>query len=164
PRVLEISVSGLPRVVPTQLALALPATALGLPGTVAPGSDLLTRDLYGTGPSMLVGLTAALLGIGVGLIIGLLAGLLGGLVDQVLMRITDLFLTIPFLPLAIILVVVLTASALVIIAIIAFFSWMGFARVIRSQVLTLRERPFIEAARAAGAGNGRILSRHLFPN
>src|SRR2546427_316474 len=143
---------------------SLLATSWGLLGTDAAGSDLLTRDLYGTGPSMLVGLTAALLGIGVGLIIGLLAGLLGGLVDQVLMRITDLFLTIPFLPLAIILVVVLTASALVIIAIIAFFSWMGFARVIRSQVLTLRERPFIEAARAAGAGNGRILSRHLFPN
>ena len=161
---IEIRFDGPQRVDITNLQLTLLGTSWGLLGTDAAGSDLLTRDLYGTGPSMLVGLTAALLGIGVGLIIGLLAGLLGGLVDQVLMRITDLFLTIPFLPLAIILVVVLTASALVIIAIIAFFSWMGFARVIRSQVLTLRERPFIEAARAAGAGNGRILSRHLFPN
>ncbi len=113
---------------------------------------------------MVVGLVSALLGIGVGLIVGLLAGLMGGIVDQILMRITDIFLTIPFLPLAIILVVILSPGELTIITIIAFFSWMGFARVIRSQVLTLRERPFIEAARAAGAGNGRILSRHLFPN
>ena len=161
---IEVTFDGPQRVVITNLQLSLLGTAWGLLGTDAAGNDLLTRDLIGTGPSMLVGLTAALLGIGVGLIIGLLAGLLGGIVDQLLMRITDLFLTIPFLPLAIILVVVLTASALVIIMIIAFFSWMGFARVIRSQVLTLRERPFIEAARAAGAGNARILSKHLFPN
>ena len=161
---IELTFDGPQRVDITNLQLSLLGTAWGLLGTDSAGSDLLTRDLFGTGPSMLVGLTAALLGIGVGLIIGLLAGLLGGVVDQLLMRITDLFLTIPFLPLAIILVVVLTASALVIIMIIAFFSWMGFARVIRSQVLTLRERPFIEAARAAGAGNGRILSKHLFPN
>ena len=161
---IEITFDGPQRVDITNLQLTLLGTSWGLLGTDAAGSDLLTRDLIGTGPSMLVGLTAALLGIAVGLVIGLLAGLLGGLIDQLLMRITDLFLTIPFLPLAIILVVVLTASAVVIIAIIAFFSWMGFARVIRSQVLTLRERPFIEAARAAGAGNIRILSKHLFPN
>jgi len=161
---IEVTFDGPQRVDITNLQLTLLGTAWGLLGTDSGGNDLLTRDLIGTGPSMLVGLTAALLGIGVGLLIGLLAGLLGGIVDQLLMRITDLFLTIPFLPLAIILVVVLTASALVIIMIIAFFSWMGFARVIRSQVLTLRERPFIEAARAAGAGNGRILTRHLFPN
>ena len=160
----QVTFDGPQKVEVTNLQLTLLGTSWGLLGTDAGGNDLLTRDLLGTGPSMLVGLTAALLGIGVGLIIGLLAGLIGGIVDQLLMRITDLFLTIPFLPLAIILVVVLTASALVIIMIIAFFSWMGFARVIRSQVLTLRERPFIEAARAAGAGNGRILSKHLFPN
>ena len=160
----QITFNGSQQVNITNLQLSLAGTAWGLLGTDSGGNDLLTRDLRGTAPSMLVGLTAAVLGIGVGLIIGLLAGLLGGLVDQILMRITDMFLTIPFLPLAIILVVVLTPGALTIIFIIAFFSWMGFARVIRSQVLTLRERPFIEAARAAGAGNGRILSRHLFPN
>jgi ABC-type dipeptide/oligopeptide/nickel transport system permease subunit len=160
----EITFDGAQQVNITNLQLSLTGTAWGLLGTDSGGNDLLTRDLLGTGASMLVGLTAAVLGIGVGLLIGLLAGLLGGIVDQLLMRITDLFLTIPFLPLAIILVVILTPSALTIIMIIAFFSWMGFARVIRSQVLTLRERPFIEAARAAGAGNGRILSRHLFPN
>ncbi len=161
---IEVTFDGAQQVNITNLQLSLAGTAWGLFGTDSGGNDLLTRDLRGTAPSMLVGLTAAVLGIGVGLIIGLLAGLFGGIIDQLLMRITDMFLTIPFLPLAIILVVVLTPSALTIIMIIAFFSWMGFARVIRSQVLTLRERPFIEAARAAGAGNGRILSRHLFPN
>ena len=146
------------------LQLSLYGTAWGLLGTDSAGNDLLSRDLIGTTSSMIVGLSAATLGIGLGLLIGLLAGLLGGLIDQLLMRITDMFLTIPFLPLAIILVVVLRPSAITIISIIALFSWMGFARVIRSQVLTLRERPFIEAARAAGSGNGRILSKHLFPN
>src|SRR5207245_10291215 len=106
--------------------------------------------------------TAALLGIGVGLIIGLLAGLIGGVVDQLLMRITDLFLTIPFLPLAIILVVVLTASALVIIMIIAFFSWMGFARVIRSQVLTLREGPLMVVFLASWAFVGGCICKIIF--
>jgi len=161
---IEVGFDGVQTLDITNLQLSLPGTAWGLFGTDNGGNDLLTRDLLGTPSSMLVGLTSALLGIGVGLLIGLLAGLLGGIVDQVLMRVTDLMLTIPFLPLAIILTVILTPSALTIIMIIAFFSWMGFARVIRSQVLTLRERPFIEAARAAGAGNVRILTKHLFPN
>ncbi len=162
--VVQVTFDGAQTVNITNLQLSLSGTAWGLLGTDAAGDDLLTRDIYGTPASMLVGLTAAVLGIAIGLIIGLLAGLIGGLVDQLLMRITDMFLTIPFLPLAIILTVVLQSTATTIIIIIAFFSWMGFARVIRSQVLTLRERPFIEAARAAGSGNMRILSRHLFPN
>lgn len=160
----EVTFSGAQHVNITNLQLQLDGTAWGLLGTDSSGNDLLTRDLDGTRASIIVGLTAALIGIGVGLIIGLLAGLIGGIIDQVLMRVTDMFLTIPFLPLAIILSAIFTPGALTIILIISFFSWMGFARVIRSQVLTLRERPFIEAARAAGAGNGRILSKHLFPN
>ncbi len=160
----EVAFDGAQQVKITNLQLSLAGTAWGLLGTDSSGNDLLTRDLQGTGASLLVGLTAAVLGIGVGLIIGLLAGLVGGIIDEVLMRITDLFLTIPFLPLAIILVAIFRPGALTIIFIIAVFSWMGFARIIRSQVLTLKERPFIEAAKAAGAGSGRILGRHLFPN
>lgn len=160
----QVTFDGAQQVKITNLQLSLPGTAWGLLGTDDGGNDLLTRDLQGTGVSLLVGLTSAVLGIVIGLIIGLLAGLIGGIVDQVLMRITDLFLTIPFLPLAIILVAVFRPGYLTIIFIIAVFSWMGFARIIRSQVLTLRERPFIEAAKAAGAGNTRILTRHLFPN
>ena len=160
----QVTFDGVQKVYITNFQLTLAGTAWGLLGTDSGGNDLLTRDLQGTAASLLVGLTSAVIGIGVGLLIGLLAGLIGGLADQVLMRITDLFLTIPFLPLAIILVAIFRPGALTIIFIIAVFSWMGFARVIRSQVLTLRERPFIEAAKAAGAGNGRILSKHLFPN
>ncbi len=160
----EVTFDGAQQVKITNLQLSLPGTAWGLLGTDDGGNDLLTRDLRGTAASMVVGLTAAVLGIALGLIVGLLAGLLGGVIDQLLMRVTDMFLTIPFLPLSIILIAILRPGAITIIMIIAFFSWMGFARTIRSQVLTLRERPFIEAARAAGAGNGRILSRHLFPN
>ncbi len=160
----EVTFHGAQQVNITNYQLSLAGTAWGLLGTDASGNDLLSRDLIGATSSMIVGLTAAVLGIGLGLFIGLIAGLLGGLMDEFLMRLTDVFLTIPFLPLAIILVVILTPSELTIVMIIAFFSWMGFARVIRSQVLSLRERPFIEAARAAGAGNGRILSKHLFPN
>ena len=160
----ELTFHGAQQVNITNFQLNLAGTAWGLLGTDAGGNDLLSRDIIGATSSMIVGLTAAALGVGLGLIIGLIAGLLGGLMDEFLMRLTDVFLTIPFLPLAFILVVILTPSELTIVMIIAFFSWMGFARVIRSQVLSLRERPFIEAARAAGAGNGRILSKHLFPN
>jgi peptide/nickel transport system permease protein len=80
------------------------------------------------------------------------------------MRFTDMMLVIPTLPLLIVLIAVLGPSTLNIIIIIGFLGWMGFARVIRSQVLSLRERPFIEAARAAGSGTGHILTKHVFPN
>jgi peptide/nickel transport system permease protein len=80
------------------------------------------------------------------------------------MRFTDMLLVIPTLPLLIVLVAVLGANIWNLIIIIGFLGWMGFARIIRSQVLSLRERPFIEAAKAAGAGAGRIITRHIFPN
>src|SRR5437870_12661847 len=80
------------------------------------------------------------------------------------MRGTDMVLVIPQLPLLLVLIAVLGPSYLNIILVIGFFSWMGFARIIRSQVLSLRERPFIEAAKASGAGTGYITARHIFPN
>jgi peptide/nickel transport system permease protein len=85
-------------------------------------------------------------------------------VDEVLMRFTDMMLVIPSLPLIIVLVAVLGPSLLNIIFVLGFLGWMGFARVIRSQVLSLRERPFIEAAKASGAGTGYITTKHIFPN
>jgi len=104
------------------------------------------------------------IGISLGLVIGLLAGFLGRFVDEVLMRFTDMLLVIPGLPLLIVLVAVLGPNIWNLILIIGFLGWMGFARIVRSQVLTLRERPFVEAAKAAGAGPGRIITRHIFPN
>src|SRR5438132_11103235 len=80
------------------------------------------------------------------------------------MRFTDMMLVIPSLPLLIVLVAVLGARIWNLIIIIGFLGWMGFARIVRSQVLTLRERPYIEAAKASGAGTGRIIYRHIFPN
>jgi peptide/nickel transport system permease protein len=136
----------------------------GLLGTDDEGNDVFTQLVYGARLSLLVGLVAAFLGIGLGLIVGLMAGYLGKLVDEVLMRFTDMMLVVPGLPLLIVLAAVLGSSLLNIIIILGFLGWMGFARLVRSQVLSLRERPFIEAAKASGAGTGYILGRHIFPN
>lgn len=146
------------------LQLQLYGSAWGLLGTDSSGYDVLTQTIYGSRISLFVGLLAAGIGIGLGLVIGLLAGFLGRFVDEVLMRFTDMMLVIPSLPLLIVLVAVLGPNIWNIILIIGFLGWMGFARIVRSQVLTLRERPFIEAARASGAGPGRIIIKHVFPN
>ncbi len=148
----------------TSLGLLLLGSAYGVLGTDHQGSDLFSQDILGSRVSLLVGLLAAFIGIGLGLIVGLVAGYKTGLMDEVLMRFTDMMLVIPTLPLLIVLIAVLGPSTLNIIIIIGFLGWMGFARVIRSQVLSLRERPFIEAARAAGSGTGHILTKHVFPN
>jgi peptide/nickel transport system permease protein len=146
------------------LQLSLQGTAFGIFGTDNSGFDVYSQLVYGARISLFVGLLAALIGIGLGLLIGLMAGFLGKAVDQVLMRFTDMMLTIPALPLLIVLASVLGANIWNLIIIIGFLGWMGFARVIRSQVLSLRERPFVEAAKAAGAGPGRIMATHIFPN
>ena len=148
----------------SDMQLSLAGTAWGLLGTDSNGNDVVSQVLYGGQTSLTVGLVAAAIGISLGLLIGLVSGFLGGLVDQILMRGTDMVLVIPQLPLLLVLVAVLGPSYLNIILVIGFFSWMGFARIIRSQVLTLKERPFVEAAKAAGSGTGRIITRHIFPN
>jgi ABC-type dipeptide/oligopeptide/nickel transport system permease subunit len=144
--------------------LFLRGTAFGLLGTDNSGRDLFAQNVYGSQISLYVGLTAAAIGISLGLFIGLLAGFLGRVVDEVLMRFTDMMLVIPALPLLIVLLGVVGRNLTNVIAIIGFLGWMGFARIVRSQVLTLKERPYVEAARAAGAGTTRIISRHIFPN
>jgi peptide/nickel transport system permease protein len=146
------------------LSLNLYGSAWGLLGTDYNGTDLMAQVLYGARISLFVGFLATVIGIGLGLVVGLVAGFLGSIVDQTLMRFTDMMLVIPVLPLLLVLVAVLGSNILNIIIIIGFLGWMGFARIIRSQVLSLRERPFIEAAKAAGAGNGRIMVTHIFPN
>jgi len=144
--------------------LQIRGSTWGWLGTDQAGHDILTQLIYGARLSLIVGLLATFIGVGLGLVVGLIAGYLGRIVDEVLMRFTDMMLVIPGLPLLIVLVNVLGPSLTNIILVLGFLGWMGFARVVRSQVLSLRERPFIEAAKASGAGTGYITLRHILPN
>jgi peptide/nickel transport system permease protein len=120
--------------------------------------------------SLVVGVLTALFSTLIGLFLGLVAGYMGGIADEAIMRTADLFLVIPTLPLFIILVVALSmvtrgmVSMWNIILVLTLFGWMGFARTVRSMVLSLRERTFIEAARASGASSFYIINRHVLPN
>ncbi len=144
--------------------LQLYGNAWGVFGSDDSGRDVFTQVLYGARLSLEVGLLATFIGVGLGLLVGLVAGYLGKVVDEVLMRFTDMMLVVPGLPLLIVLASILGSSLLNIIIILGFLGWMGFARLVRAQVLSLRERPFIEAAKASGAGTGYTLLRHVFPN
>ncbi|MCX8173502.1 MAG: ABC transporter permease [Thermoplasmata archaeon] len=133
-------------------------------GTDTQGRDILSRIVWGSQIALFIGVTAAVLSMLLGTIIGLVSGYYGGSIDLVLMRITDVFLVIPFLPLVIILAAVLGSSVMNIIYVLVLIGWPGIARVIRSMILSLKERPFIDAARVTGASNFRIMFKHLFPN
>lgn len=126
--------------------------------------DNLTSLIYGARVSLMVGLLSAIISVSIGLVVGLISGYVGGLVDEVLMRFTDLLLTLPGLPLLIVLVSVLKPSIWNVIWVLSFLGWMGFARNVRSMTLSLRERAFVEAAKAAGAGKLHIMFKHIMPN
>jgi len=147
-----------------QLAASLPPSAAHLLGTTNLGRDVFSQLVLGARPSLLVGLTAALAVASVGSLVGLVAGYLGGLVDRMLMRLADLVLGLPFLPFVIVLVALTGASLQHIVLAVALLLWPNAARVIRSQVLTLSQRQFVEAARVTGAGEWRIMFVHIAPN
>jgi len=133
-------------------------------GTDARGRDIFSQLLWGSRVALLVGFASAIFTISIGVIVGLVAGYLGGRVESILMRFTDVILVIPVLPLVIILAAVLGAGVGNIILVISIVGWPGVARVIRAEVLSLKERPFIDSARVTGASNVRIMFRHIAPN
>ncbi len=133
-------------------------------GTDELGHDVLTRLLYAGRVSLTVGFSAALASAVVGTIVGLISGFYGGWLDNVLMRFVDIMLSIPDLPILIILARYFGGSLLGIILVITVFGWMGTARLVRGEVLKLKGTDFVEAARALGASHARIMVRHLVPN
>lgn len=134
-------------------------------GTDSTGSDVLSRVIYGSRYALLSGLVVLVISAAGGSLLGLLAGYRSGWVDEVVMRITDMFLAFPGLILAMAVVAALQRRGLfVIVVAIAIRWWAPYARMMRAQVLTLRELDYVEAARAAGAPRGRIMFRHILPN
>ena len=133
-------------------------------GTDESGKDILNLLVYGSQVSVLVGFAASFVAMVAGTALGLIGGYYGKVTDQLISRATDFFLVIPWLPFVLVLVAVLGPSLQTIIFAIALVSWPTTARVIRSQVLSLKERQFIERARAVGAGNAYILTKHILPN
>ena len=132
-------------------------------GTDTVGRDVWARVVYGARTSLFVGTVAMAISLVIGMAIGLLAGYFGGLVDAVLMWVVDLFLTMPSLLLLIVLATILPPSMLTIPLVIGLLGWTTFGRTVRGEVLTLRERDYVQAARALGATDARIIVRHLVP-
>ncbi len=145
-------------------AILAPPGIHHLMGTDDLGIDLFTEVLYGGRVSLTIGIFAALVAVVVGGAIGSLAGYFGGLVDGLLMRITDVGLSVPLLFVVLLLSLLIGPTPVSIITIIGLTSWMYPARIVRSQFLTLKKRDFVEAARAVGMRHGRIILREIFPN
>jgi peptide/nickel transport system permease protein len=141
-----------------------PPSLSHLMGTDDLGRDLFTRVLYGGRISIAIGIFAALVGTGFGSLVGAIGGYYGGHIDNILMRFTDVAYSIPSLPLLIVLSALAKAGVPTIILIIGFLSWMPTARVVRGQVLSIKEKEYIESARMIGARNVLIILRHILPN
>ncbi len=162
-------------------------TATGLPlqppsiahlfGTDELGRDILNLTVHGARISLTIGLMATMITIFVGAVIGIVSGFVGGVTNSALMRVSDFFLVLPTVVLALILAPVMLdvigadaelfgirATLLVIVVVIGLTSWATTARIIRSQVLSIKERMFVDRARVIGAGSGRIMRRHVLPN
>lgn len=135
----------------------------GLLGSDEVGRDIFSEVVYGARASLTVGFVTAIVSLVIGTIIGLVAGYFGGIIESVSMRVVDIFLTLPLLPLIIILAAVLSPSMWNLIIILGILAWPDTARIVRSQVLTLKERTYVEATKALGAGDLYILFRHILP-
>ncbi len=148
-----------------------PGVAGHLLGTDENGRDLLARLIFGARISLTVAIVAVVLEISIGTVLGAIAGYYGGWIDFVIMRATDVVLSIPLLPLLLVLTAIVAATSnkaslnfISIVLIIGLLSWPAVCRIVRASFLSLREREFAEAARALGNPDGRIIFRHLLPN
>jgi peptide/nickel transport system permease protein len=164
--------------VTTATGSPLQAPSLAFPfGTDELGRDLMNLTVHGARISMTIGLMATLITIFLGAVVGIISGFVGGLTDAILMRICDFFLVLPTVVLALILAPVLLdvigadaelfgirATLIVIVVVIGLTSWAATARIIRSQVLSIKERMFVDRARVVGSGPGWIMRRHILPN
>jgi peptide/nickel transport system permease protein len=142
----------------------LPPARGHLLGTDQVGRDIYSQLIWGSRVSLMVGLLASAFGVAIGTVIGLISGYFRGPPDSILMRITDLFITLPGLPLMLILAALLGRSMWNIIFVIAVTGWTGTAKMVRSQTLSIKERPYVEAARSVGAKDKQIIIRHILPN
>lgn len=141
-----------------------PPTRTHLLGTDELGRDLLSRLIWGSRVSLKVGVVAVGIAIMIGIIIGSVSGFYGGKVDAVLMRFVDIMLAFPTFFLILAVIAILEPSIFTIMAVIGVTSWMDVARLVRAEFLTLKERDFVDAARAVGVGNKRLIFRHILPN
>ena len=145
-------------------SLLPPLTDGHLLGTTASGQDVFSRMLYGARPTVLVGVMGGMLIITIGTLIGVSAGYLGGRYEGVLMRFTDFMYAIPLIPFAIVILVFVGSGIWTSVLLLGLILWRGNARVLRSQVLQIKERPYIKSAKAIGVTPRNIILKHIIPN
>ena len=135
-----------------------------LMGTDALGRDLLARLLMGLRVSLAIGLVATAVSLAIGVAWGSVAGFVGGRLDEAMMRIVDVLYSLPFIFFVILLMVTFGSNFILIFVAIGAVEWLTMSRIVRGQTLTLKQKEFVEAARAAGLGQGAIIARHIVPN
>ncbi|NTU77822.1 MAG: ABC transporter permease [Chloroflexales bacterium] len=141
-----------------------PPSADHIMGTDYIGRDIYARVVYAGRVSLGIAFSVVLLSSAFGIVVGVVSGFFGGWVDALLMRIVDFMLTLPFLPILLVVITIFSPSIPLLIFVLVVTGWTGTARLLRGQILSLREQTFVEASRALGASRGRIMFRHLVPN